>query len=176
MGVIKPSKHCMPLVKRRRPSCLAVACTLALFTLGLHRHRCGDDDDHEIMVMSFFAHAALPNNDDQPTSSSTTTAATTVSRPPNYYELLNLESPDTHRRSRTSSALNNRKKRSTYRSKIGTSDIKKAYRKQAQMYHPDKARNMNITTQEATSRFAEIAEAYQILIDPQQRYHMIGNY
>ena len=160
----------MPLVKRRRPSCLAVACTLALFTLGLHRHRCGDDDDHEIMVMSFFAHAALPNNDDQPTSSSTTTTAITVSRPPNYYELLNLESPDTHRRSRTSSALNNRKKRSTYRSKIGTSDIKKAYRKQAQMYHPDKARNKNITTQEATSRFAEIAEAYQILIDPQQRY------
>ena len=151
----------MPLLKRRRPSCLAVAFTLALFTLGLHRHRCGDDDDHEIMVMSFFAHAAMPNNDDQPTSPSSSTA-TTITRPPNYYELLGLESPDTHRRSR--------KKRSTFRAKIGTSDIKKAYRKQAQMYHPDKARNKNITTQDATSRFAEIAEAYQILIDPQQRY------
>lgn len=62
------------------------------------------------------------------------------------------------------------KKRTTYRSKITTPDIKKAYRKQAQLYHPDKATRHNMTTAEATSRFAEIAEAYQTLVDTQSRY------
>lgn len=90
-------------------------------------------------------------------------------RPLNYYELLNLETPDTHRRPKTK-ALHNRKKRSIYRSKITTSDIKKAYRKQAQLYHPDKASRHNKTLEEATSRFAEIAEAYQVLVDPVQRH------
>lgn len=62
------------------------------------------------------------------------------------------------------------KKRTTYRSKITTPDIKKAYRKQAQLYHPDKATRHNMTTAEATSRFSEIAEAYQTLVDTQSRY------
>ena len=87
----------------------------------------------------------------------------------NYYELLNLETPDTHRRPNTK-ALHNRKKRTIYRSKITTSDIKQAYRKQAQIHHPDKAARHNKTTEEATSRFAEIAEAYQVLVDPVQRH------
>jgi hypothetical protein len=96
---------------------------------------------------------------------------TNISRPLNYYELLNLEAPDTHRRSRTYT-LHKRKQRTAYRSKITTNDIKKAYRKQAQLYHPDKAsrHNKNMTKEEATSRFAEIAEAYQVLVDPAQRY------
>lgn len=94
------------------------------------------------------------NNNDESMSSS--------SRPLNYYELLNLETPTTHYRSSTKT-LHNRKKRTSYRNKITTSDIKKAYRKQAQLYHPDKAKRHNMTTDEATERFAEIANAYSIL-------------
>ena len=114
-------------------------------------------------------------------------------KPINYYELLDLESPDMHRRSRTHT-LHNRKKRSAYRSRITNDQIKKAYRKQAQLYHPDKlaARRLkqekqnatignvtvkiaddplvNMTIEDATSHFAKIAEAYQVLIDPAQRY------
>ena len=84
----------------------------------------------------------------------------------NYYELLNLEQPDTHRRKST---LNNRRKRTAYRSKITTSDIKKAYRKQAQLYHPDKANRHNMTKEDATSRFAMIAEAYEVLSNQNSR-------
>jgi len=84
----------------------------------------------------------------------------------NYYELLNLEQPDTHRRKST---LVNRRKRTAYRSKITTSDIKKAYRKQAQLYHPDKANRHNMTKEDATSRFAMIAEAYEVLSNQNTR-------
>jgi len=84
----------------------------------------------------------------------------------NYYELLNLEQPDTHRRKST---LTNRRKRTTYRSKISTPDIKKAYRKQAQLYHPDKANRHNMTKEDATSRFAMIAQAYEELSNTNTR-------
>jgi len=84
----------------------------------------------------------------------------------NYYELLNLEQPDTHRRKST---LVNRRKRTSYRSKITTSDIKKAYRKQAQLYHPDKANRHNMTKEDATSRFAMIAQAYEVLSNQTSR-------
>ena len=84
----------------------------------------------------------------------------------NYYELLNLEQPDTHRRKST---LTSRRKRTAYRSKISTSDIKKAYRKQAQLYHPDKANRHNMTKEDATSRFAMIAQAYEVLSNPTTR-------
>eukprot|EP00584_Thalassiosira_punctigera_P010564 CAMPEP_0172534760 /NCGR_PEP_ID=MMETSP1067-20121228/7015_1 /TAXON_ID=265564 ORGANISM="Thalassiosira punctigera, Strain Tpunct2005C2" /NCGR_SAMPLE_ID=MMETSP1067 /ASSEMBLY_ACC=CAM_ASM_000444 /LENGTH=772 /DNA_ID=CAMNT_0013319589 /DNA_START=80 /DNA_END=2398 /DNA_ORIENTATION=+ len=94
---------------------------------------------------------------------------TTLPRPLNYYETLNLESPDTHRRPKTGK-LHNRKKRTNYRARITNVQIKKAYRKQAQFYHPDKASRHNMTTEESTSRFAEIAEAYQVLNDAVQRY------
>ena len=122
------------------------------------------------LSVSFLFHAALAgpatqqqqheqqnvdnNNEDESMSSS--------SRPLNYYELLNLETPTTHYRSSTKT-LHNRKKRTSYRNKITTSDIKKAYRKQAQLYHPDKAKRHNMRTDEATERFAEIANAYSIL-------------
>lgn len=121
--------------------------------------------------------------------------------PLNFYQLLDLESPTTHRKPK-SRALHNRKKRSNFRSRITNDQIKKAYRKQAQLYHPDKlaarrkrlheATNStsdyssddtktskeslkhdplaNMTIEEATSRFAQIAEAYQVLSDPVQRY------
>jgi len=51
-------------------------------------------------------------------------------------------------------------------------DIKKAFRKQAQQWHPD----VN-TSAEADERFKEINEAYQVLSDPQRRqaYDMFGH-
>lgn len=44
-------------------------------------------------------------------------------------------------------------------------DIKKAYRKLALQYHPDK----NAGDEKAEARFKEIGEAYTILSDPQKR-------
>ncbi len=45
-------------------------------------------------------------------------------------------------------------------------DIKKAYRKQALIWHPDKNPD---NTEEATKRFRLIQEAYEVLGDPQER-------
>ncbi len=44
-------------------------------------------------------------------------------------------------------------------------DIKKAYRKQAMQYHPDR----NQENKEAEEKFKEISEAYEVLKDPQKR-------
>ncbi|KAF9965302.1 hypothetical protein BGZ70_005083 [Mortierella alpina] len=46
------------------------------------------------------------------------------------------------------------------------SDIKKAYRRKALEWHPDKN---NHRVEEATKQFAFIAEAYEVLSDPQER-------
>ncbi|KAJ2342207.1 hypothetical protein GGH91_003597, partial [Coemansia sp. RSA 2671] len=46
------------------------------------------------------------------------------------------------------------------------SELKKAYRKQALIWHPDKNHG---NTEEATRIFAEIKEAYETLSDPQER-------
>lgn len=176
-------RHPIPLQPRRQRG-LAVAC-IALLTPLLRvrsRRKCYDREvDGEScwpmwLTSSLFAHAesTSPTNqqrEQQHSSDGSDDSTTKISRPLNYYELLNLEAPDTHRRPRTNT-LHNRKKRTTYRSKIATSDVKKAYRKQAQIFHPDKVsrHNKNVTTEEANSRFAEIAEAYQVLVDPAQRY------
>ncbi len=45
-------------------------------------------------------------------------------------------------------------------------DIKKSYRRLAMLYHPD--RN---ASDDAEARFKEIAEAYQVLSDPEKRDH-----
>lgn len=52
-------------------------------------------------------------------------------------------------------------------------EIKKAYRKTALKYHPDR----NPDDQEAEERFKEAAEAYEVLSDPQkkQRYDQFGH-
>ncbi|MBQ0076994.1 MAG: molecular chaperone DnaJ [Bacteroidales bacterium] len=54
-----------------------------------------------------------------------------------------------------------------------TEDIKKAYRKKAIQYHPDK----NPGDKEAEEKFKEAAEAYEVLSDPQkrQRYDQFGH-
>ncbi|MFP4132873.1 MAG: DnaJ C-terminal domain-containing protein [Halothece sp.] len=54
------------------------------------------------------------------------------------------------------------------------SDIKKAYRRLALKYHPDR----NPNDKEAENRFKEISEAYEVLSDPEkrQKYDQFGQY
>lgn len=82
----------------------------------------------------------------------------------NYYEILGL--------SKSPPSTASRKKRRKERAAISSSDIRKAYRKQAQLYHPDKqkvSKNQTITVEERNARFARIAEAYEVLMDSDKR-------
>jgi len=51
-------------------------------------------------------------------------------------------------------------------SQAAESDIKKAYKKAAMKWHPDKNPDRQ---EEAERRFKEIAEAYDVLTDPQKK-------
>jgi len=93
----------------------------------------------------------------------------------NYYEILGLEEnpqqPQLATNLITSYHPNRRiikKNLNIYyqRAKKTTQEIKKAYRKEAQKYHPDKARNRK---EEYTARFNRIKEAYDVLIDENRR-------
>lgn len=46
--------------------------------------------------------------------------------------------------------------------------IKKAYRKQAQQWHPDKY-NGELTGEQVESKMADINQAYEVLSDPEKR-------
>eukprot|EP00550_Attheya_septentrionalis_P011090 CAMPEP_0198302938 /NCGR_PEP_ID=MMETSP1449-20131203/56630_1 /TAXON_ID=420275 /ORGANISM="Attheya septentrionalis, Strain CCMP2084" /LENGTH=710 /DNA_ID=CAMNT_0044005417 /DNA_START=2204 /DNA_END=4333 /DNA_ORIENTATION=+ len=107
----------------------------------------------------------------------------------NYYELLGLLEMDKDSR-RKKSARQKRHKKLEF---ISSSDIKKAYRRQAQLYHPDKQMHRRAANQtksslkdkkkktktetsmeplsleESTARFAKIAQAYEVLSNEQDR-------
>ena len=44
-----------------------------------------------------------------------------------------------------------------------THEIKQAYRKGAQRYHPDKAAAAGLSTEEAEARFTDLALAYEVI-------------
>jgi curved DNA-binding protein CbpA len=77
----------------------------------------------------------------------------------NYYELLGISRP------------------SELTTSIDTKSVRKAYRQQAQKWHPDKqapAQNTTTTTtgiskDEATARFAQISQAYEVMSDDWKR-------
>lgn len=56
---------------------------------------------------------------------------------------------------------------------VGADDVKRAYRRMAMKYHPDK----NPGDKEAEAKFKECAEAYEVLSDPEkrQRYDQFGH-
>jgi len=77
-----------------------------------------------------------------------------------YYQLLELNPPKS--------------------ASLEPKEIRRAYRKQAQLWHPDKHVNHNgskkkkMSIDECTARFAKIAEAYEVLSDEKKReeYHL----
>lgn len=106
----------------------------------------------------------------------------------NHYQMLGLQ-PDDYYYTSGRWAVKSRRERGKERRQIQISDIKKAYRKQAQAWHPDKitarkkqqeqgTNNMtsnrsidysNVSVEECNARFSKIAEAYEILSDEEQR-------
>ena len=117
----------------------------------------------------------------------------------NYYELLGLtEGENGNKKKKKKKNRNNNNNNNNNNAKDGNGmsakEIRKAYRKQAQKYHPDKqaskkrsSNNNNTTTtttnnnnnnnssnealsvEESNARFAKIAEAYEFLLDESKR-------
>src|SRR5215470_8913376 len=56
---------------------------------------------------------------------------------------------------------------------VGSDELKRVFRKLAMQYHPDR----NSGDEEAAARFKEIAEAYEVLNDPdkRERYDRFGH-
>jgi len=186
---------------RHRRNKSSLASVVAILTLTLYNLERRGINQHRISVYPFQSLSTQRNAllfftraEAASTADNADVLESSLPRPINYYELLGLESPNTHRRPKANT-LHNRKKLSAYRARITNDQIKKAYRKQAQLYHPDKlaARRLkhekrsvtdsnvttidiandplaNMTIEEATSLFARIAEAYQVLSDPAQRF------
>ncbi|MHA2075095.1 MAG: DnaJ domain-containing protein, partial [Candidatus Hodarchaeales archaeon] len=50
--------------------------------------------------------------------------------------------------------------------KATNSEIKKAYRKAALKYHPDRAKDSGLDPKLSEEKFKEISEAYSVLSDP----------
>ena len=98
-------RHRSTKARRKGQRGIAKACIIALMTAGLSRKTCGKTQHCEslqciIIISPFFfsAFAVAAQYQHQET----------LPRPLNYYELLNLESHDTHRRPKTFT-LHNRK-------------------------------------------------------------------
>lgn len=110
----------------------------------------------------------------------------------NYYQMLGLQPEDYYYKNGQWS-IKSRRERTKERRQIQLKDIKKAYRTQAQAWHPDKivsrkqqqihsnnstktsASNIpipdysNVSIEDCNARFAKIAEAYEILTDEEKR-------
>jgi curved DNA-binding protein CbpA len=96
----------------------------------------------------------------------------------NYYQILGLED--------RGDVSTSKKRKRKDRAHIGKAQIKSAFRKQAQIYHPDKVLqrqqeqqqqqkpksqegNPTISIKEATDRFVAISQAYETLVDEKLR-------
>jgi curved DNA-binding protein CbpA len=80
-----------------------------------------------------------------------------------YYQILGFDQTSRHK---------SRSERLKMRRSIDSKDIRRAYRKQAQLYHPDKLGNMKsskATEQENNLRFLRISDAYQALTSTEKR-------
>ena len=89
----------------------------------------------------------------------------------NYYQILGLFPGDYYEGNGKDWVLKSRRKRNAERSNIQPREIKKAYRKQAQLWHPDKISNSKSkeTVDDRNARFSKIAEAYEVLSDDEKR-------
>ena len=115
----------------------------------------------------------------------------------NYYQILDLfprkedcDTTHTFNDDNNDSDYNvpSRRKRIYLREQITGKDVKTAYRKQAQIWHPDKiasrkkkgpidtsnddalsSRSSKVSVADATARFAKIAEAYEVLSNEDER-------
>ncbi len=107
----------------------------------------------------------------------------------NYYELLGLTEDDKgqskkkkrkKKENSNNSSSNNNSSNAEEPNGFSAKEIRKAYRKQAQKYHPDKQASKKISEtkdesskalsmEESNARFAKIAEAYEFLLDDAKR-------